>query len=114
MNIFEFTGTDFQRLTSFDGWAIGFVRYGERFSKLGELERHMETDEAFVLLEGSGTLYEQDEDGNLNEFPMEKCRVYMVTKGVWHHVTVSHDATIMVVENSNTSKANSEKKVIVV
>ena len=38
-------------------WKIGLLRYCERFSKLSEMERHLEADEAFVLLAGSATLF---------------------------------------------------------
>ena len=41
---------------------------------------------------------------------MEPMVVYNIPKGEWHHITVSHDATVLVVENSNTTKENSESK----
>ena len=41
---------------------------------------------------------------------MEKCKVYNVKKGLWHHIVVSEDATVLVVENSNTTKENTERK----
>ena len=96
----------FQVLKQFEGWKIGFLRYNDRFSKFGEMERHMETDEVFVLLEGSATLHTEKET-----CAMEKCVLYNIPKGVWHHIVVSEDATVMVVENSNTSKENTEKRI---
>lgn len=100
-----FRGEDFQVMTTFEGWKIGFLRYSERFSDFRVIERHLETDEVFVLLEGSATLYVEDES-----VVMEKCTVYNVKKGLWHHIVVSEDATVMVVENSNTTMANSERR----
>ena len=47
----------FKVMTEFDGWKIGMLRYSERFSRLGELERHLLTDEVFVLMSGKATLY---------------------------------------------------------
>ena len=41
---------------------------------------------------------------------MEPMVVYNIPKGEWHHITVSRDATVLVVENANTSKENSESK----
>jgi len=35
---------------------------------------------------------------------MEKSTVYNVPKNEWYHIVVSLDATVMVVENSDTSK----------
>ena len=95
----------FQVLKEFEGWKIGYLRYNERFSACTEMECHLETDEVFVLLEGSATLYTEAEI-----CPMSKSILYNIPKGVWHHIVVSEDATVLVIENSNTSKANTQKK----
>lgn len=98
-------GEGFQVLKQFEGWKIGYLRYDDRFSKFDQLERHLETDEVFVLLEGEATLYTEEES-----CVMEKSVLYNIPKGVWHHIVVSEDATVLVVENSNTTKDNTEKK----
>ena len=97
----------FRVLKEFEGWKIGFLRYCERFSVLGEMERHLETDEVFVLLEGKAVLYTENENCE-----MKKQVLYNIPKGVWHHIVVSKDATVMVVENRNTTKENTEKRFI--
>ena len=86
-------------------WKVGVLRYSERFSRLGEMERHMLTDEVFVLVSGSATLYTDAEEKN-----MEQGVVYTIPAAVWHHIVVSSDATVLVVENRNTSIENTEKK----
>lgn len=105
IDVYEFNGSGFTEMMRFEGWRIGFLRSAERFSTVEELERHNKTDEAFILLEGSAVLYTDD-----MQMEMEKCKIYNIKKGVWHHITVSEDATVMVVENSDTSGENSEKK----
>ena len=105
MEILSFDGEDFKAVTQFEGWKIGILRYSERFSSFKVEERHLETDEAFILLEGNATLYEEKKP-----YIMEKCKVYNVKKGLWHHIVVSEDATVLVVENSNTTKENTERK----
>lgn len=102
---FDFKCEDFKVLMQYEGWKIGFLRFSERFSKFDRLEKHLETDEAFVLLDGSAVIYTENE-----KIQMQKCTLYNIPKGVWHHITVSEDATVMVVENSNTCKDNTEKK----
>ena len=104
MDIAEFKGEDFKVMVKSDGWKIGFLRYSERFAGFGVLERHLLTEESFILLEGSATLYE-----NYEPMEMETCKVYTIGRGVWHHITVSEDATVMVVENANTSLENTER-----
>lgn len=104
MEITGFQGEDFKVVVDSDGWKIGFLRYSERFSGFHVLERHMKTKESFILLEGSATLYE-----NYEPYEMETCKVYTVGAGVWHHIVVSEDATVMVVENADTSMENTER-----
>ena len=71
----------------------------------------METEEMFVLLAGDATLYGQAFDSASMEVVMMKpLTIYCVPRGVWHHITVSQDASVLVVENRNTSKENTEKR----
>lgn len=105
MEILDFCGEDFKAVLEFEGWKIGLLRYSERFSDFKVMERHLQTDEAFVLLDGEATLYEEE-----NSYEMKKCKVYNVKKGLWHHIVVSKNATVLVIENSNTSKDNTERK----
>ena len=86
-------------------WKVGLLRYNERFSKFGELERHLLTDEVFILACGNATLHTDKET-----LEMKQGSVYTVPVGVWHHIVVSEDAIVIVVENRNTSIENTEKK----
>ena len=88
-----------------DRWKVAYLGYCERFGSLTGMERHLQTDEVFVLLRGEATLYVEDE-----RFPMEQGTVYNVKKGEWHHIVVSHDAAVLVVENSDTAPHNTEKR----
>ncbi len=92
----------------FEGWLVGLLSYGERFSKFSMLERHNKTEEAFILVKGEATLYIADKDIKVTEYKMEQGAVYNVAKGEWHHIVVSRDALVVVVENSDTSSENSD------
>ena len=105
MEIFGYDGENFNVAMSFGEWKIGFLRYGDRFSDYNCVERHLETDEVFVLLDGRATLYEQD-----IAYEMEKNKVYNVKKGMWHHIVVTPDTTVLVVENKNTTPDNTERR----
>ena len=93
----------------YDKWRIAYLNHGDRFEEknFNRIERHVQTDEVFVLLEGEATLIIGEE---LNRIETEPHKVYNVKKGVWHHIVVSEDAIVLVVENSNTTKENTEKK----
>ncbi|MBE6561136.1 MAG: hypothetical protein E7662_08410 [Ruminococcaceae bacterium] len=103
MDILEYKGEGYRALMDSDGWRVAFLRYGPKFAAYNQLERHMCTDEVFLLVEGSAVLYVEDQP-----YVMEKCKMYNVPRAVWHHIVVTPDATVMIVENANTSKENSE------
>lgn len=102
-----FNGVDFKAVLDFEGWRIGLLRFSDRFSKFDRLERHLLTDEAFILLDGKATLYTETE-----QVEMQKCVIYNIPKGEWHHITVDETTMVMVVENSNTCDENTQIKFI--
>ncbi len=108
---YKYEGEDFKSVMSYEGWKIGILRNSERFSVGNDIwERHKLTDEVFVLLSGAALLKARDDDGNIEKVEMKPCTVYNVPKNVWHHIIVAdEDTTVLVVENSNTSAANTEK-----
>ena len=112
MEKYTYNGDDFKAVLTTDGWKIGLLKKSERFSSLCVWERHLKTDEVFVLLSGKATLYIKKEDESIEETEMEYSTVYNVPACEWHHIVVSEDATVMVVENSDTSKENTEKVTI--
>ena len=98
-------GEGFMVVNKFQGWKVGILNYNERFSKFTEMERHLLTDEVFILIQGSAKLYTETQ-----EIEMEFSKSYNVPMGVWHHIVVSKDAKVIVIENSDTSKENTEKR----
>jgi mannose-6-phosphate isomerase-like protein (cupin superfamily) len=78
------------------------------------LERHMQTDEVFVLLQGACTLLvdasPDDDCSAVGCVRMEPNKVYCIPKGVWHNTITSKDAKLILMENRDTSMANSEVK----
>lgn len=105
VEIKEYSEEGFKPLVVFDAWRVALLNHSEKFSKITYLERHMETDEVFVLLAGTATLYIGEE---MQPYPMEQGKIYNVKKASWHQIIVSTDAKVLVVENSDTTKDNSE------
>lgn len=104
---YTYKGEGYEILMSFGEWTVALLRYEKRFSEFDQLERHLQTDEAFVLLEGEARLYTDTESVS-----MEKGTLYNIPKGEWHHIVVSRDASVLIVENSNTSPDNTERKML--
>ncbi len=111
ISIVSYEGEDFKAVVESGEWKIGILRYSERFSNFKVLERHHLTEEAFVLLKGRAVLYVRDEENQIYTYEMEECKVYNVHKDIWHHIVVDKDTTVLVIENRNTNKENTEKVV---
>ncbi len=107
LDILHYTGDDYKPVVYFGDWRVAYLNYSARFDpdKIDTLERHMETDEVFVLLEGKATLLIGE---NAEEVPMEKNKCYNVKKAVWHTIATSRDAHVLIVENADTADENSE------
>jgi len=75
------------------------------------VERHNETDEVFVLLEGQAVLFIGAGSETVTELyaqVLEPKKMYNVKRGVWHCTVLSRDASILIVENCDTSQTNSD------
>jgi hypothetical protein len=94
-------GSGFDTLHQFGSWKVAFVTYAEQYGELKAVKRHLLTDETFVLINGSATLYTADSDKPLTKTELEKEKLYVVVKGTWHHLQVSENA-LLVVKKKNT------------
>ncbi len=112
IQIFEYNGEDYRPVMNFEQWRVAFLNYSEKQaeSNVFQIERHLKTDEVFVLLQGTATLIIGED---LARVHMEYNKVYNVPKGVWHCVFMSKDAKILIIENDDTSVENGEYKTIV-
>lgn len=107
LEILEYGGKGYDRTMHFGEWRVAFLNWAEKFDKGSDFpaERHLLTDEVFVLLAGSATLYIGAE---LAPVWLEPEKLYNVWAGVWHKVAVSRDAKLLIVENHSTGPENSE------
>jgi ureidoglycolate hydrolase len=95
-------------------WVIGIKNYklANDQTHFDYVEKHLLTDEAFVLLKGQCTLLidvsAQNNHADIQPLAMEQEKVYCVHQGVWHNMIMSKDAKLILIENLNTSSVNSE------
>ena len=113
LEVVEFTTTGFKPLILFQEWRVATLCYTADLypPDIATLERHLETDEVFVLLKGSATLIlgsATGEAGSIEMIPLAPLKGYNVRRNVWHGVILSRDAVILLVENEDTGSANSE------
>ena len=105
LEIREYGGEGYRRAVEFGEWTVAFLRWKPEFGRNTYIEAHRLTDEVFVLLKGRGTLY----IGTGREpVEMEPCRLYNVKAGVFHSIEVSRDAEVLICENRNTCRDNTD------
>lgn len=110
----SYEGVGYKPLVQFEGWRAAVLNDNPskyRRETTADLERHLETDEVFILLSGQCSLYiggAGDAPENIELLPLEPRVFYNVKKGVWHNLIGSPDMSLVIVENANTSVHNSE------
>ena len=112
LEITTFDGVGYKPLFDFDCWRVAFLRFIDELlpENITRAEKHLETDEVFVLLAGKAVLIigsGDDEIIEMTPYVMEPYQLYNVKQSTWHNVVLSQDATILLVENNNTNSGNS-------
>jgi ureidoglycolate hydrolase len=117
IEIKNFNGFGYQVQVSFDAWRVAVLRYLDelKIENIHTMERHTATDEVFILTFGKAMLILGGNENLISDFhsvTMNIGEIYNVKKNTWHTVIMSEDAHIIIVENDNTSKDNSETCVL--
>lgn len=99
-------------LVDHGAWRVAVLNFCDELlpHNLTRLQRHDETDEVFVLLRGRCILFIGDGDaeaGAVVAVDLEPLKIHNVKRGVWHNHTLSRDASVLVVENRDTTYDNS-------
>lgn len=111
--------------TSYEGPGIGGIVEGREYTilllnylprlspdKITDMQRHLETDESFILLQGKAVLFAAEgaeKPGDLEHYVMKPGVIYTVPKNIWHTQAMTEDAKILLVENSGTVAENSPR-----
>lgn len=112
IEIREHDAPDYKPLIDFQSWRVALMNYTPDLipEKIHRMQKHIETDEVFVLLAGKCILFLGEGDENVtvvHAVDMEPNKLYNVKRGVWHSHTFSEDAKVLIVENRDTADANS-------
>lgn len=99
----EWSAEGYQPLVFSHDWQVALLNWEPLFdlANLGEIERHNETDEVFVLLNGRALLFVAD-DGEVAAQDMIPGVIYTVHRGAWHNLVSTRDASWLIVENRDT------------
>src|SRR5689334_19786218 len=113
LEIREYKGEGYMPLVDYGEWRVAILNFLEavRPERNDSMERHTATDEVFVLTRGQGVLLLGGNGPQVQEIeahPMLAGTVYNVKRNAWHTVLLSEDASVLIVENKDTGKHNSE------
>jgi len=115
IEIKEYTADGYQPLINYEEWRVAILKYCDELlpQNIDKMQKHNQTDEVFVLLEGECILFlaeGEEEIGEIHAQEMEPLKVYNIKKSVWHTHTLSEDAVVLIVENDDTCLDNSPEK----
>ncbi len=114
LEIRSYDGSGYQPLVDYDKWRVAVLRYSDELlpERIFAMQRHDETDEVFVLLEGRCILFlgkSHDTINAITAVDMVPRKLYNVKRGVWHSHTLNKEALVLIVENRDTTVQNSPK-----
>lgn len=112
LEIHQFAEEGYQPLIDYGEWRVAFLRYIDELlpENISKMQRHDETDEVFVLLEGRCILFIGEGNEQITQIhaqDMEPLRLYNVKRSCWHTHTLSEGTTVLIVENRDTADHNS-------
>jgi hypothetical protein len=112
LDVREYDGDGYRPLVDYGAWRVALLRFADDMlpENIAHFQRHDETDEVFVLLQGRCILYVGEGEESIDALYAEEMvplKVYNVKRSVWHNHTLSRDAVVLIVENQNTGDQNS-------
>ena len=114
LDVREYRGEGYKPLVDYGEWRVAILNYIDELlpERLVDMQRHDETDEVFVLLQGRCILFLGAGEEVVEEIfahDLEPLKLYNVKKSAWHTHTLSQDAVVLIVENMDTTLENSPK-----
>ncbi len=115
LEVKEYHEEGYQPLVSYQDWRVAVLNYCAELlpENIDCMQRHDQTDEVFVLLQGKCILFLGEGDEEITDIhaqDLKPQKVYNVKRSTWHTHTLSEDAVVLIVENDDTSEANSPEK----
>jgi hypothetical protein len=104
LEIYSWDQQGYQPLVFSHDWQAALLNWEPIFDleNIGQIERHNQTDEIFVLVKGKAALFCITPDGYMQVENMLPNVIYNVIQGTWHNLLSTRDATWIIVENRNT------------
>lgn len=118
VEIIHYDGDGFKPVMAFKSWRLAYLNYAKEASKEAReirVERHLETDEVFVLLQGEALFVAGDDAENctaVETFVMKPGVIYNAKQYCWHHCIMKEGSSVLLVEEADTSDDNTIRQVV--
>lgn len=114
LEVSEYTGPGYRPLVDYGAWRVAILRFEDELlpENIHNMQRHNETDEVFVLLQGRCILFLGNGDTTITGLyaeDLKPLKLYNVRRAAWHNHTLSRDAVLLIVENLDTTYDNSPR-----
>jgi len=108
----EYKEPGYAPVIDYESWRVAVLNDIDELEvpNLKTMQKHLLSDEVFVLLKGSCTLFtggNGEAIGEIQSVTLEPCKCYNVKAGVWHTHTLTPDSSVLIVENRDTCDDNS-------
>ena len=105
LSVRAWNGNGYKPVVRFGAWCFAELNHDAKFAaeNLSYRERHLKTDEAFVLIDGKAKLLVGEK---LSSVEMMRNKIYNVRAGAWHQIVTEPGARVLVVENDNVDDAS--------
>lgn len=107
---YTFDQPGYQPLVRSAGWMVALLNYEEGMSldHLSVIERHVKSDEIFILLQGRAFMYFAQGDLPIEGVELFTGEVTNVRAGTWHNLIATTDVKLAIVENVGTDLDDTE------
>ena len=108
VQIGDFTGNGYDSVIKFGGWRVAYLNNTtDAPSGLDVFERHVDSDEVFILVQGAcKLLLSPNGCDELDVIEMEPLVMYNVRQVAFHSVLMQPGCRILIVENIDVSGEN--------
>ena len=112
LQIHSYDGEGYKPVVDYGSWRVALLNPTINFDvkDITTMQRHVETDEVFVLIAGKCVLFvasDCDEPDGLHGELLEPMKIYNVPKAYWHTHVLRENAKVLIVENRETTAENS-------
>lgn len=113
VEVLEHSGKGYKPVVEYGFWKVAVLNSIDKYKpeNISYMERHLETDEVFILLQGECKLL----IGGKGEHPehvsgewMAPGKIYNIKKNVWHTTVLLEDTSVIIVENADTNVNNTQ------